>query len=119
MTKKYQIYRCNVCGNIVKVLHEGAGTLVCCGQDMELLVEQMADEGMEKHVPVVKVEGNKVIVDVGSVAHPMEEAHFMLDSITRLYTKGSKEPQEVYVRTNNGNDSIKTLFSLLILLILL
>ena len=72
MTKRHQVYKCNICGNIVEVLHEGGGTLVCCGQDMVLFEEKKEDEGNEKHLPVVKVEGNKVIVDVGSVPHPME-----------------------------------------------
>jgi superoxide reductase len=66
-----------VCGNIVEVLHGGAGELVCCGKPMEKLVEKTADEGREKHVPVIeKVDGN-VKVKVGSVPHPMEEKHYI------------------------------------------
>jgi len=52
MTELEQVYRCNICGNIVEVLHAGVGTLVCCGQPMELLTEKTEDVGLEKHVPV-------------------------------------------------------------------
>ena len=75
--KRGQIYRCSICGNVVEVLHVGGGTLVCCGQPMELLEEKTEEEGQEKHVPVVeKIEGG-FKVKVGSVPHPMEENHFI------------------------------------------
>ena len=73
----HQVYRCKVCGNIVEVLHQGGGTLVCCGQEMELFVEKMKEEGNEKHLPVVEINGNKVVIKVGSIAHPMEETHYI------------------------------------------
>jgi superoxide reductase len=77
MTQKLQVYKCEICGNIVEVLHEGAGELVCCGEPMELLTENTVDAAKEKHVPVVeKVEGG-VKVKVGSVPHPMEEKHYI------------------------------------------
>jgi superoxide reductase len=75
MTKKMEIYKCNVCGNIVEVLHEGVGELVCCGQPMELLKEKKEDVGQEKHVPVIEKMDGKIVVKVGSVPHPMEEKH--------------------------------------------
>jgi superoxide reductase len=77
MTKLRQIYKCNVCGNIVEVIHTGVGQLVCCGQPMELLTEKTADTGLEKHVPVIGKIGNQVKVKVGSVPHPMEEKHYV------------------------------------------
>ncbi len=77
MAKVYEVYRCNVCGNIIEVLHGGKGTLVCCGQDMELLVPKTADEGKEKHVPVITQNGDEVVVRVGSVAHPMLDKHYI------------------------------------------
>ncbi len=77
MTELKQIYRCNVCGNIVEVLHSGVGQLVCCGQPMELLTEKTEDVGLEKHVPVIEKVGNKVKIKVGSVPHPMEEKHYI------------------------------------------
>lgn len=77
MAQFKKIYKCSICGNIVEVLHEGAGTLVCCGQDMELLEEKVLEEGKEKHVPVVEKKESGLKIKVGSVAHPMEEKHFI------------------------------------------
>ena len=77
MAKRLEVYKCGVCGNIVEVLHGGKGNLVCCGQPMNLLVENTVDAAKEKHVPVIeKVEGG-VKVKVGDVAHPMEEKHWI------------------------------------------
>ena len=77
MTAKKQVYRCNVCGNIVEVLRARKGELVCCGQPMELLQEKTADIGLEKHVPVIEATKKGVKVKVGSVPHPMEEKHYI------------------------------------------
>lgn len=77
MTKRLQVYRCEVCGNIVEVLHEGAGELVCCNQPMKLLEEQTEEQGKEKHVPVVEKTDTGMKVKVGSVPHPMEEKHYI------------------------------------------
>ena len=74
-TKKLEVYKCLVCGNMVEVIHQGEGELVCCGQAMKLLAENSVDAAKEKHVPVVeKVEGGYKVT-VGSVPHPMEEKH--------------------------------------------
>lgn len=72
-----EIYKCEACGNIVEVLHGGAGELVCCDQPMVLLSEKSEDQGQEKHVPVIEKVEKGVKVTVGSVEHPMEEAHFI------------------------------------------
>ncbi len=77
MTIQKQVYRCNVCGNIVEVLHAGKGELVCCGQPMELLQEKVTDAGLEKHVPVIETTDRGIKVKVGDVPHPMEEKHFI------------------------------------------
>ncbi len=77
MTEKLQIYKCEVCGNIVEVLHEGDGELVCCGQSMALREENTVDAAREKHVPVVEKTAGSARVKVGSVAHPMEEKHYI------------------------------------------
>ena len=74
MTSRGQIWKCEVCGNIVEVLHKGADSLVCCGQSMKLMKEVSQDPEIgEKHVPII--EGKKV--KVGSVPHPMEEKHYI------------------------------------------
>jgi len=77
MTKKLQVYKCDICGNIVEVLHEGKGELVCCGQPMKLLKEQTEEQGKEKHMPVVERIEKGIRVKVGSVPHPMEEKHYI------------------------------------------
>jgi superoxide reductase len=77
MTEKRQIYKCDICGNIVEVLHNGAGELVCCGEPMRLVNENTVDAALEKHVPVIERSGDMITVKVGSVAHPMEEKHYI------------------------------------------
>ncbi len=77
MTKQTGIYKCTVCGNIVEVVHAGDGELVCCGQPMQLLRGNTTDASREKHVPVIEKMPDGVKVKVGSVAHPMEEKHYI------------------------------------------
>jgi len=77
MTQKKQIYKCAICGNIVEVLHEGVGQLVCCGQPMNLQEPKTQDQGHEKHLPVVEMLPDGIKVKIGSVEHPMEEAHYI------------------------------------------
>jgi len=77
MTERLQVYKCEVCGNIVEVLHGGKGLLVCCGKPMKLYVENTVDAAKEKHVPVQEKTANGIKVKVGSVAHPMEEKHYI------------------------------------------
>jgi superoxide reductase len=76
-SKRGEVFKCSVCGNIVNVLTVGGGELICCNQPMELMAEKISDTGMEKHIPVVTKDGDKVVVKVGSVEHPMEDAHFI------------------------------------------
>jgi superoxide reductase len=109
MTKRHQVYKCNICGNIVEVLHEGGGTLVCCAQDMVLFEEKKEDEGNEKHLPVVKVEGNKVIVEIGSVPHPMEDVHYIEwievingEESQKVFLKPGQEPKVEFTFENIG-----------------
>jgi len=77
MTNLNEVYKCEICGNIVVVVHEGAGELVCCGKPMKRLEEQSADSATEKHVPVIEKTGEGILVKVGSVPHPMEEKHYI------------------------------------------
>ena len=77
MAQKLEIYKCELCGNIVEVLHGAGGELACCGQAMKLYEENTVDAAKEKHVPVIeKIEGGYK-VSVGSVAHPMEDKHYI------------------------------------------
>ncbi|MDD5738918.1 MAG: desulfoferrodoxin [Candidatus Pacebacteria bacterium] len=87
MTKLNQIYKCNVCGNIVEMTHAGAGQLVCCGEPMQLMEEKTQDQGMassaeamaaeEKHLPVIENTEKGVKVKVGSAPHPMEQERYI------------------------------------------
>ena len=76
MTKRLQVYKCDVCGNMVEVIHDGPGQLVCCNQPMTLQEENTVDAAQEKHVPVIEKTAEGIVVKVGSVEHPMQDAHF-------------------------------------------
>jgi len=100
MVKLNEIYKCNICGNIVEVAHASVGTLVCCGEPMELLKEKTEDVGKEKHVPVIEKTESGVKVKVGSVPHPMEAAHFIEfieiiadGKVCRKYLKPGEKPE--------------------------
>ena len=77
MTKRLQVYKCNVCVNIVEVLHPGDGELVCCGQPMKLMEAGSTDGATEKHVPVIEKWKKGYHVKIGSARHPMEEKHYI------------------------------------------
>ena len=77
MASKLQVYRCEVCGHVVEVLHSGAGTLTCCDQPMKQLKENTTDAAKEKHVPVIEKTATGYKVKVGSVAHPMLPEHYI------------------------------------------
>jgi superoxide reductase len=70
-------YLCEICGNLVELVEEGGGELVCCGQPMKKLEAKETDEGREKHLPVIERSGQELVVRVGSIAHPMESGHYI------------------------------------------
>jgi len=103
MTNRSQIYKCEICGNIVEVLHEGAGELVCCGKPMKLIVENTTDAAREKHVPVIEKIADGYKVSVGSVLHPMIDVHYIewieLDAdgqVFRKYLKPGDTPVAIF-----------------------
>ena len=109
MAKKHQIYNCDTCGNIVEVLHGGDGDLVCCGEEMKLFDEKTADEGKEKHVPVIEPSGDAVKVKVGSNPHPMEEKHYIEwveitdgDTVCKQFLKPGDDPEAVFKSAGSG-----------------
>ncbi len=77
MTKDNEIYKCGICGNIVEIMHTGAGDLVCCGSPMDVLKENSVDAALEKHIPVIEKTDKGYRIIVGSTAHPMEEKHWI------------------------------------------
>jgi superoxide reductase len=97
MTKKLEIYKCEICGNIVEVLHEGGGELICCGHPMKLQKGNTIDASHEKHVPVI--EGKKV--KIGSIEHPMTKEHYIewieakseRGEIAKVFLKPGEKPE--------------------------
>jgi superoxide reductase len=77
MAERLEVYKCEICGNIVEVIHAGKGELACCNKPMTLVKENTVDASREKHVPVIEKTQNGIMVKVGSVAHPMEEKHYI------------------------------------------
>ncbi len=77
MTIVNEEYRCDVCGNLVKVIEQGKGTLVCCGQDMRLITKEPTSEIDSKHVPVIEKTDKTTIVKVGQISHPMTKEHYI------------------------------------------
>ena len=76
MTVKLQIYKCNICGNLIQVLQEGDGNLVCCGEEMKLMgIQYDTTEIGEKHTPKVEFKDGKKIVNV--IGHPMTDEHYI------------------------------------------
>jgi len=103
MTKRLEIYVCEICGNIVEVLHPGNGELVCCGQPMDLYEENTVDAAEEKHVPLVEKTPEGVRVKVGGVASPMSEDHYIewievIDggNVHRRFLKPGDQPEATF-----------------------
>ncbi|MCK9478782.1 MAG: desulfoferrodoxin [Firmicutes bacterium] len=91
-----KFYRCEICGNIVGLIHNGGGELVCCGQPMDLLTANTFDASQEKHVPVISKDGNNITVKIGSDEHPMTDAHY----IQWVYLSSSKGGQRKCLAPN-------------------
>ena len=110
MAKQREVYKCELCGNIIEVLNAGAGELVCCGQPMTHMAENSVDAAKEKHVPVVDVQGDTVTVTVGSVAHPMENKHYIqwIELVTdtrtcRRFLHPGEKPEATFCHAGGGN----------------
>ena len=104
MAKFRGIYKCEICGNIVEVLHEGVGALVCCGEEMKVMEEKTQDSSVEKHVPYIEKTGDKIFVKVGqNQDHPMEEKHYIEwiqifadEKSYRQFLKPGDKPQAIF-----------------------
>ncbi len=108
---RLEIYKCGVCGNMVEVLHVGGGELVCCNQPMNLQVENTTDAAKEKHVPVIEKTSDGFKVKIGSVAHPMEEKHYIEwvqvivgDKSYREFLKPGVVPEALFSMAGAGRD---------------
>lgn len=103
MAKRLQVFKCEVCGHMVEVIHEGAGQLVCCNQPMTLQEENTVDAAQEKHVPVIEKTAEGIMVKVGSVEHPMQDSHFIEwiqlladDKAYRQFLNPGEKPEAVF-----------------------
>ena len=115
MTEKFDLYKCQVCGNVVQVLLNGVGQLVCCEQPMTNMVprEESGNELAEKHTPVIEQDENKRFVRLRM--HPMTEEHYI--QFIEVYTKDKKnlhlkflEPNEIAeFDITNFEDELETL----------
>ncbi len=99
MSDQKYLYRCEVCGHIIEVVHAGIGQLVCCGQKMTHLEENSVDAAIEKHVPIIFRDDGGITVQIGSIEHPMTEEHYIEwieiifdDRIGRQYLRPGDKP---------------------------
>ena len=95
--ERQQFYICKRCGNLVGFVENTGVPIKCCGENMEELTANTNDAAVEKHVPIIKVDGNKVTVDIGSVPHPMVEHHY----ISWVYIQTEKGGQRKILTANN------------------
>lgn len=109
MTKNNQIYKCNICGNIVNVLHQAGGELVCCGKPMNIQAENTQDAATEKHVPIISQTEKGIKIKVGDVLHPMDDDHYIewieifkeKGKVVRIDLKTGDTPEvEICCKTN-------------------
>ena len=104
MAKLKAIYKCERCGNIVEVLHEGPGALICCGEEMKMFEEKTEDSSTEKHVPFIEETGEGILVKIGqNQDHPMEEKHHIEwiqlitnDGLYRKFLQPGDKPQALF-----------------------
>ena len=109
-----EIYKCEICGNIVEMTHGGPGELICCGKPMVAMTEQTADMTTEKHVPVIeKIDGGYRVV-VGTTLHPMLDAHYIEwiellagDRVYRMYLKPGMDPSVEFMVGDLGEVSAR------------
>lgn len=111
MVELKEVYRCNVCGNMVEIVNASFGELVCCNQAMELLEARTLDVGTEKHIPIIEKADNGITVKVGEVPHPMEEEHFIAfielcigDDIYRKNLNPGEAPEAFFPVCTDSND---------------
>lgn len=103
MVSMFQVYKCEHCGIVAEVLHNGGGKMICCGEEMKLYEAKTAQsEGKEKHVPVIQKTQNGNIIKVGSVPHPMEVEHYiewiefsLNGTVTKKYLKPGETPEMI------------------------
>ncbi len=101
--KRLDVFKCEICGNIVELMHVGGGELVCCGQPMKAMKENTVDASREKHVPVIEKVSGGFKIKVGSVPHPMESKHYIQwieaiagERVCRYFLKPNEPPEAFF-----------------------
>lgn len=110
MKTPVSFFRCEICGNVVELLRNGGGQLICCGKPMRELKANTTEASSEKHIPVAEKKDGKIYVEVGSVPHPMTEEHYIEwiavvtdDGIERISLESSDEPKAVFCDKDNAD----------------
>ncbi|MBU2514260.1 desulfoferrodoxin [bacterium] len=105
MAQRFDVFKCDICGNTVTMALVGGGQLVCCNKPMTMQVEKTGDQGLEKHVPVIKAEGDRMKVKVGETAHPMADDHYIqwIETISengdaKIFLSPGDEPEREFHR---------------------
>lgn len=109
MAQKLAVYKCEVCGNVAEILTAGGAELMCCGQEMTMQAENTVDAAVEKHIPVLEKIDNGWQVTVGSVEHPMTEAHLIEwielssgDAVYRQFLNPTDKPTAFFPVTDSN-----------------
>lgn len=109
MSKKLGVYKCEICGNIAEILTAGGAELMCCGQQMTMMKENTTDAAVEKHVPTLTKSNGGWQVNVGSVDHPMTDAHYIEwielsvgDAVYRQFLSPSDKPTAFFPIAADG-----------------
>ena len=92
-----KFYICNHCGNIIAYVKSSGVPVVCCGEKMQELVPNTTDAAVEKHVPVIQIDGSKVTVTVGSAEHPMIPEHYIQWIAQRKELQPGQKPQAEFM----------------------
>ena len=104
-TKKLELYKCEVCTNIVEVMHKGASKLVCCNKPMILIEDNVVEASVEKHIPVIEKIDNGYKIKVGEAEHPMIDTHY-IEWIELI------ADEKVYTKFLNPNDKPEAIFNI-------
>lgn len=104
-----KFYKCPICGNIITVIKGNESMIKCCGATMEELIPGTVDAAVEKHIPVYEIEGDKIIVNIGEVTHPMTDEHY-IEFVALVTNKGmqlvklnpSDEPKVTFPYVQNA-----------------
>lgn len=98
-----KFYKCSKCGKVIEMVKETPVPTICCGEAMSELIPGTTDAALEKHVPVVTAEGNRITVKVGEVTHPMLDEHFIAfialeteKGVQRVDLKPGQAPEAVF-----------------------